>query len=131
MAFDCRYLFVYGTLRRSSRHRMARFLAEQARFAGEARIPGRLYDLGRYPGMLPARGADDWVHGDLYELPDDQATLDALDQYESDESPQPSFFDRQLAEVTDVGGGTITAWVYWFRGEVEESRWIASGRYQP
>ena len=110
---------------------MARFLEERGRWLGEAKMPGRLYDLGRYPGMTPPQGPQEWVHGDLYELPDDRATLDALDQYESDESPQPSFFDRQLAEVTRGDRSPLTAWVYWFRGDVDEERRIISGRYAP
>ena len=63
----CRLLFVYGTLRRQSPHPMARYLARHARYVGTARVAGRLYDLGPYPGMLPAAEADDFVHGDLFD----------------------------------------------------------------
>src|SRR5580692_7203168 len=53
-----RYLFVYGTLRKGSGNPHARRLAEHAEWAGPGRIPGRLYRLGRYPGLklLRARG---------------------------------------------------------------------------
>jgi gamma-glutamylcyclotransferase (GGCT)/AIG2-like uncharacterized protein YtfP len=108
---------------------MARFLAERARFAGAARVPGRLYDLGRYPGMTPPQHGDDWVHGDLYDLGDDKQTLSELDRYENAESPQPEFFDRQCAEVTLADGGTAAAWVYWWRGNVDETRRIVSGTW--
>jgi gamma-glutamylcyclotransferase (GGCT)/AIG2-like uncharacterized protein YtfP len=122
-------LFVYGTLRRRSPHPMARFLARRARFVGEARVPGRLYDLGRYPGMTPSERENEWVHGDLYDLGVDSATLAELDGYENAESPQPAFFDRQSAEVTLADGAAAAAWVYWWRGPVDETRRIVSGDY--
>jgi gamma-glutamylcyclotransferase (GGCT)/AIG2-like uncharacterized protein YtfP len=123
-------LFVYGTLRRNSAHPMARFLAERARFVGEARVPGRLYDLGRYPGMTPPRHDGEWVLGDLYDLGEDEHTLGELDGYENAESPQPEFFDRQRADVTLGDGTTVSAWVYWWRGNVEETRRIVSGTWR-
>ena len=48
---ECRHLFVYGTLRRGSGHPMSRFLAARARLLAGARVPGRLYDLGGFPGL--------------------------------------------------------------------------------
>jgi gamma-glutamylcyclotransferase (GGCT)/AIG2-like uncharacterized protein YtfP len=50
---SCMKLFVYGTLKRG--HSRARHLAGQ-RFLGEARTVSRyrLYDCGRYPGLVPA-----------------------------------------------------------------------------
>jgi gamma-glutamylcyclotransferase (GGCT)/AIG2-like uncharacterized protein YtfP len=108
---------------------MARFLAQRARLVGEARVPGRLYDLGRYPGMTPPQSAGDWVHGDVYDLGEDGATLGELDGYENAESPRPAFFDRQSAQATFADGATAAAWVYWWRGPVEEARRIVSGDY--
>jgi gamma-glutamylcyclotransferase (GGCT)/AIG2-like uncharacterized protein YtfP len=130
MSADCPLLFVYGTLRRASRHPMAAYLAERGRSLGEAKLAARLYNLGRYPGITPPRDADDWVYGDLYDLGDDGEALAELDRYENAESPQPAFFDRQLATVTLGDGQERTAWVYWFRGEVDEGRRIASGQYE-
>jgi gamma-glutamylcyclotransferase (GGCT)/AIG2-like uncharacterized protein YtfP len=121
-------LFVYGTLRRRCRHPMARQLAQQARFVGEATVAGRLYDLGRYPGLLEA--STDRVHGDVYDLGDDPAALRDLDAYENDESPRPAYFERQLARVLLQDGRECEAWVYWFRGPVREEQRIASGRYE-
>src|SRR5690348_1815592 len=106
-------LFVYGTLRRLSRHPMARFLAEQARFLGGGTVAGRLYNLGRYPGMTPAASAADRVAGDVYQLAGEQ-TLQELDQYENAESPLPSYFERGSAEVTLTDGRQVQAMVYWF-----------------
>lgn len=130
MTVPCHRLFVYGTLKRASRHPMAAFLAQHGQFLGEARIPARLYDLGRYPGMQAPSGPDDWVYGDLYDLEADPEALAELDAYEAAESPQPSFFDRALEKVIDAAGHSVEAWVYWFRGDVRPEQRVASGRYR-
>ncbi len=122
-------LFVYGTLRRRSRHPMARQLAERARLLGEATIAGRLYDLGRYPGLQEPQTPADIVHGDVYDLGDDPATLTEMDEYENIESPRPAFFDRQLARIRLDSGEEREAWVYWFRGPVRADQHIATGMY--
>jgi len=127
-----RYLFVYGTLLRRSRHPMARQLESRARFVAEARIAGRLYDLGRFPGIQPARDADDWVHGDLFDLgPQAGGVLCDMDAYETDESAEEAFFERGLVPAVLADGVSVEAWVYWFRGPVAEHGRIASGRYDP
>jgi gamma-glutamylcyclotransferase (GGCT)/AIG2-like uncharacterized protein YtfP len=123
------YLFVYGTLLRRSRHPMARLLAERARYAGAAQVRGRLYDLGRYPGMLEPTTDADWVHGDLYDLREATTTLAEMDAYEQAESPLPAYFERRLGEATHADGSRVPAWIYWYRGAVSESGRIASGRY--
>jgi gamma-glutamylcyclotransferase (GGCT)/AIG2-like uncharacterized protein YtfP len=123
------HLFVYGTLLRRSRHPMARFLAERARYAGAAQVRGRLYDLGRYPGMLEPSAEQDWVHGDLYDLGEGTTTLAELDAYEQAESPLPAYFERQVAEAVRADGTRLPVWIYWYRGAVAEGRRITSGRY--
>jgi gamma-glutamylcyclotransferase (GGCT)/AIG2-like uncharacterized protein YtfP len=125
------FLFVYGTLRHGSPHPMARFLAERARLVGQARVPGRLYDLGRYPGLTEPRTPEDWVFGDLFELEDPQLTLLELDHYEecSPADAQPWLFERRPVPVALATGETLTAWAYFYRGTVEENGRIVSGEY--
>jgi gamma-glutamylcyclotransferase (GGCT)/AIG2-like uncharacterized protein YtfP len=123
-------LFVYGTLRRKSVHPMARFLAERAAYLGRAKMRGRLYDLGRYPGMTPAELSDDWVHGELYQLHAPEETLDALDRYEGCPLPgEPALFERAVGEAVTETGESRSVWVYWYRGEVSAERRIRSGDY--
>ena len=62
---------------------MARRLRGAGRHLGVARAPGRLYDLGPYPGLAAARRRGDWVVGDLYELAAPRALLRMLDRYEA------------------------------------------------
>jgi gamma-glutamylcyclotransferase (GGCT)/AIG2-like uncharacterized protein YtfP len=123
------YLFVYGTLLRRSRHPMARLLGERARHVGAARVAGRLYDFGRYPGMLEPQCANDWVYGDVYDLGAGTTTLAELDAYEQAESPLPAYFERAAAEAIQPDGTRLPVWIYWYRGEVAESQRIVSGRY--
>ncbi len=124
-------LFVYGTLRRRSRHPMARRLAQAALHVGAARIAGRLYNLGRFPGLKGPRSPNDWVHGDVYNLGDNsEATLREMDAYENAESPPPTPYERQLATVRLEDGRVLTAWVYWYRGDVGEEHFIPSGSYE-
>ncbi len=73
------HLFVYGTLRRHSPHRMAAWLASRAAWIAEASMPGTLYDCGPYPVSVAGSGL---VLGDLYRLRDPQPTLARLDDYE-------------------------------------------------
>ena len=114
---------------RRSPHPMARLLAERGVFLGEARIRGRLYNLGRFPGLTPS-AAEEWVFGDLYDLSEQvEQTIAELDRYEGDESTADALFERQLAEVTGADGKIVQAWVYWFRGAVDEQSRIVSGRY--
>lgn len=125
----CHSLFVYGTLLRRCGHPMARFLAEHGRYRGAAKAPGRLYDLGRYPAAIAEHEEHEWIYGELYDI--DEATLRALDDYESEESPQPAFFGRQLQQVTLETGDDAEAWVYWFHGPLPASAVpIALGKYE-
>ena len=122
-------LFVYGTLLRRSSHAMARFLAERALYVGEAKIMGRLYNLGRFPGLTVGEPGD-FVYGDLYNLGESAAqTIADLDRYEGDESTPDALFYRELAEVICTDGTAVQAWVWWFRGAVKPEQRIASGRY--
>ena len=106
------HLFVYGTLRSVSNNRYARMLAAHARLIGPARVPGRLYDFGEYPG---ARPGDGWITGEIFQLLDPAATLAALDDYEGPE------YERALILVND-----LDCWIYWYVGP-DPSRLIESG----
>jgi gamma-glutamylcyclotransferase (GGCT)/AIG2-like uncharacterized protein YtfP len=125
------HLFVYGTLKRRSRHPMARRLAQAAHWVGSARIAGRLYNLGRFPGLKEASATDCWVYGDVYDLGTNaEQTLREMDAYENAESPPPTPYERRLTTVMLEDGTAMQAWVYWYRGAVCEDAFIASGSYE-
>jgi gamma-glutamylcyclotransferase (GGCT)/AIG2-like uncharacterized protein YtfP len=75
-------LAVYGTLRPGGRAYAAFALDQRTRHIGPCRIPGRIVDLGGYPGLLPAvEGEASEVIADLLEILD-PALWDELDAYE-------------------------------------------------
>ena len=123
------YLFVYGSLRRASGHPMAEFLIARSRFMGAASAPGRLYDLGSYPGMVDAATEGERVRGELYELHEPEATLADLDRYEGcgPDDPPPHLFERAPVAATPDGGEPRSAWAYLYRGPLTGARHIPSG----
>lgn len=123
-------LFVYGTLRRGSRHPLAGQLLAKARHLGEARYNGRLYRIAHYPGAVPSSSPDEWVFGDLFELTD-LDLLAALDRYEGcgPTDPQPTQYVRQLQTVTLADGTAAETWMYVYTRAVEKRERIKSGRF--
>jgi len=117
------HFFAYGTLRREAP--MHALLGGSARFVCEARVRGRLWDLGAYPGVTDSRFRGDQVKGELYALAEEgrEALLDSLDRYEGEA------FERALREVVTADGETCTAYVYLFLGSTRGGRRIESGDY--
>jgi gamma-glutamylcyclotransferase (GGCT)/AIG2-like uncharacterized protein YtfP len=131
------HLFVYGTLMTAAanvklgRSMRARLQREGERL-GAATIEGRLYDLGRYPALVPAQAAGELVHGEVFRLADPAASLRWLDAYENvapDDDDRE--YDRVLREVRLAGGEAITAWVYIYRGPAAGARHIPEGQWHP
>jgi gamma-glutamylcyclotransferase (GGCT)/AIG2-like uncharacterized protein YtfP len=125
------YLFVYGTLLSGAGHPMGARLRRQARLVGVATIPGRLYSLGRYPGLVETAGVQERVHGELYALDNPAAALSWLDAYEG---IVPGAHDRneyvraeRLARLTS--GEEVAAWVYLYRKDVRRLQPIPDGRW--
>jgi gamma-glutamylcyclotransferase (GGCT)/AIG2-like uncharacterized protein YtfP len=124
-------LFVYGTLRAFVDIPMARRLRRGGRHLGTARTPGRLYDLGPYPGLTAARRRDEWVVGDLYELSAPRALLQALDRYEAGSGgrERPRFV-RVRAVTVLRKGPRRSAWLYLYRRPVVARTRIRCGDYE-
>ncbi|WP_322043327.1 gamma-glutamylcyclotransferase family protein [Paraburkholderia sp. J67] len=78
-----KYVFVYGTLRAGEINDInlaaARHAIRQPRLVGQAAVAGRLFDFGRYPGMVADLQAAP-VLGDVYEI--DEALVPVLDEIE-------------------------------------------------
>ena len=125
------WLFVYGTLRAAIDHPMHRELSRRARYAGMARLPGRLYDLGPYPGAVPDPHGRHEVLGELYEMHDPAALLPVLDEYEgaTTAGERPGEYRRELCPVTLADGSTRRAWVYLLNQPPPGARLIENGDY--
>lgn len=107
-------VFVYGTLLRGECRRAVIDAYPSARTL-PARARGRLFDLGAYPGMVPApidRGA--WVHGELVRCTSIEALLEELDGIEgfNGYGTPDSLFERRLVTVTIDGTQPQMAWTY-------------------
>jgi gamma-glutamylcyclotransferase (GGCT)/AIG2-like uncharacterized protein YtfP len=103
-------LFVYGTLRRGFPNKYADLLQANARFLGNARMHGRLYQFDSYSGAVPSDQPGEYVSGELYHL-EDPTILPTLDDYEGSE------FERVLLKVSLDDGQELETWVYVFRGK--------------
>ncbi len=124
------FLFVYGTLRRGSKHPMQQLLTRHSRYCGQALFQGRLYDIGGYPGVIAAPEAQDLVHGDLLQLTSPEL-LEQLDRYEEagQDFPAPQEYVRQQTLVLLAAGGQRSCWIYLYNRPVARLRLIVSGDY--
>lgn len=124
-------LFVYGTLRRGSRHPMARLLALHADYLGAGHLNGRLYRLGRYPGAVISQHPNDWVRGDIYEMKLPQALLARMDRYEGVDSGRRRLgeYQRAIAAIHLDNGSMRHAWVYLYKLSVNRKKRMVTGDY--
>ena len=123
------HLFVYGTLLSTAGHPMGARLGREARLLGEASLPGQLYRLGRYPGLVEAGSGEDRVHGEVYVLNSPATSLKWLDGYEGivPGSPQNEYV-RVERTVRQAAGGELAAWVYLYNKR-PPGQPIAGGRW--
>lgn len=113
---------VYGLLR-AGESGFARFgLADAFRPLGPCVIPGALWDLGRFPGLVAGAGE---VVGELFELVDAAVMprLDAFEDYWPDD-PDRSRYDRVQLQLIEPDR---PAWVYIWRLGLETATRIESG----
>jgi gamma-glutamylcyclotransferase (GGCT)/AIG2-like uncharacterized protein YtfP len=127
-------LFVYGTLLSSVDHPMGARLRREADRVGEATVPGRLYRVSWYPGVV-ATADGSTVHGELYRLHDPNATWPWLDDFEGvtrgDTSvTSPDAYVRTTVTATTPTGPEV-AWVYLYQGPIAHLTPIPSGFWQP
>jgi gamma-glutamylcyclotransferase (GGCT)/AIG2-like uncharacterized protein YtfP len=127
-------LFVYGTLMSSASGRLGR--AERARLyreghsLGPASTPGRLYDLGCYPGMTDPLVADERVHGEAVKLANPAATFLWLDAYEEIRpGAAGSEYRRAERPVRLASGIETVAAVYLYAGDLGKARHLPEGRW--
>jgi gamma-glutamylcyclotransferase (GGCT)/AIG2-like uncharacterized protein YtfP len=121
------HLFVYGTLRDGFAGPMARRLKEACGEPVSARVPGRIFDLGDYPGMVAAESPEDRVRGDVFTLPDDPAELLAeLDEYED---VAGGLYARVELPAELADGGSLSVYAYLYKTRPVSVSWIPEGDY--
>jgi gamma-glutamylcyclotransferase (GGCT)/AIG2-like uncharacterized protein YtfP len=124
-------LFVYGTLMRGFDHPMARLLAANADFLGDASCRGSLYLVKHYPGLVLSELPSDVVHGELFRLRAAEELLREFDMYEAcgEGFAEPTEYLRRLIDVRLADGASGKAWTYIYNWPVTGLPRIASGRF--
>jgi gamma-glutamylcyclotransferase (GGCT)/AIG2-like uncharacterized protein YtfP len=122
-------LFVYGSLRSGFKSQAYEYISRFFSFDGDARVKGKLFDMGPYPAAVPA--SDGFIVGELYTINNESEfgwAIGQLDDYEgvSVEPDEIQLFKRELVEVF-IENATTSAWIYWYNGSVEGKPVIESG----
>lgn len=123
-------LFVYGSLRRGFRSPAYEYISRFFTFIGEARVKGKLFDMGSYPAGVPAQ-ENIFISGELYQMKEEADfswVIGQLDDYEG-VNVEPDEMQLYRREITDVvlGDDIFPAWIYWYNGDVSGKPLIASG----
>ncbi|MEL7533689.1 MAG: gamma-glutamylcyclotransferase family protein [Bacteroidota bacterium] len=115
-----RFLFCYGSLKQSFAVQDELGIRHSLRFIEEAKMEGKLYDLGDYPALIAGKGT---VHGEIFEILDDQVFA-ILDQYEGydPKSPETSLYVRELTCCAER-----LVWVYVFQEDLRFAERLVGG----
>jgi gamma-glutamylcyclotransferase (GGCT)/AIG2-like uncharacterized protein YtfP len=122
-------VFFYGTLMSAFQRHGRSIIEQQLKSEGHGSIGAALYDLGIYPGAVPA--TDGRVWGEVHRMLDRDAVLAALDEIEGYRPGQPeaSLYNRIETPVTFDDGRVAEAWVYFYNAPLGRAPRIASGDY--
>lgn len=123
-------LFVYGTLRKGFRHHAYEYISRHFYLLADARVNGKLFDLGEYPAAIPASEAF-FVKGELYDLKESgefEWAIEQLDDYEglNPAEGETKLFSRELTEVF-YNDQSTQAWIYWYNDDITGQPLIQSG----
>jgi gamma-glutamylcyclotransferase (GGCT)/AIG2-like uncharacterized protein YtfP len=127
------HLFVYGTLMSAAGYPMGARLAREATSLGPATISGRLYDLGKWPGLRDSDDPQAIVHGEVYALSDMAQSFGWLDVYEGihPDAPPLTEYVRARRPVRLCDGRELAAWVYLYQWDVMRGQPVPEGRWRP
>jgi gamma-glutamylcyclotransferase (GGCT)/AIG2-like uncharacterized protein YtfP len=124
------HLFVYGSLRKGFHSHAYEYISRFFTFVGDARVRGKLFDLGPYPAAIPTN-EEFYIRGELYEIQDPAEfpwAIGQLDDYEGlnvEEGERP-LYRRETVQVF-FADSAVNAWIYWYDGDVEGKTLIPSG----
>jgi gamma-glutamylcyclotransferase (GGCT)/AIG2-like uncharacterized protein YtfP len=98
---------------------------------GEGRVPGRLCDLGNYPGAILDARSETNVTGEVFALPDGQSILPNLDSYEDFDPAdrRTSLFVRERHPVMLSDWRRLECWVYVYNRNPGEAPLVVGGNY--
>jgi gamma-glutamylcyclotransferase (GGCT)/AIG2-like uncharacterized protein YtfP len=122
-------VFFYGTLMSGFKRRGRDRIDAKLTPVGRGWIHAALFDLGLYPGAIPA--SDTKVLGELHRMVDSEAVLRELDAIEGFTPGEldASLYVRSETPVTLDDGRTETAWTYFYNAPLGGAQRIESGDY--
>jgi len=123
-------LFVYGSLRSGFKSRAYEYISRFFSFVGDAKVKGKLYDLGTYAAGVSS-DEESYIIGELYTIKQQSEfgwAIGQLDDYEgvAVESDEIQLYQRGLVDVI-INDSATPAWIYWYMGSVEGKPLIQSG----
>ena len=123
-------LFVYGSLRSGFHSPVYEYISRFFKFIGEAKVQGKLFDMGSYPAGVPTT-EDSLIIGELYQAKNEHEfswAIGQLDDYEgvTVEADEMQLYRREVTPVF-INNQTTNAWIYWFNGSIAEKKEILSG----
>jgi gamma-glutamylcyclotransferase (GGCT)/AIG2-like uncharacterized protein YtfP len=124
------FVFFYGTLMTPFNRPGRQRVDSKMSFTGRGHISAALFDLGIYPAAVPAHDGS-VVWGEVYEMHDAAAVLEALDEIEGYRAAEPerSLYTRILSDVTLEDGRRVRAWAYFYNAPLGRAQRIESGDY--
>lgn len=125
------YIFLYGTLLPELATDEIAGIISRLRPIGYARVQGSLYDLGEYPGAVIDSSSENAIRGEVFELPEDESLIKALDEYEGydPEDSNNSLFVRLKIAVEMDDGRRLDSWVYVYNQDIRSAIVIPDGDY--
>ena len=123
------FVFFYGTLMAGFDRRRRAGIDMKLTYRGRGSIRASLFDLGIYPAAVPAQEGNVW--GEVYEMVEPDAVLEALDDIEGyrPDDPDKSLYARARAAVRMPDGSSEQAWVYFYNAPLGRAPRIPSGDY--
>ena len=124
------HVFFYGTLMAPFNRPGRQRITPKLTYVGRGFIQAALFDLGIYPGAIPAED-DSRVWGEVYETSDALSVLSVLDEIEGFRPSEPdrSLYMRVLTGVTLEDGRVEQAWTYFYNAPLGRAQRIVSGDY--
>ncbi len=123
-------LFVYGSLRSGFRSPAYEYISRYLDLVGEAKVKGKLFDLGEYPAAKPT-DENKFIIGELYKIRNEKEFAWAIGQLDDYEGVHVGFDETQLykRDITEIhiDDKITNAWIYWYQGDVDDKPVIESG----
>ncbi len=132
------YIIFYGSFKNGLPDFTRLNLSSALILEGQVEVPGELYDLGDYPGLVIGDGL---VSAELFQI-NDMSILRAIDEDEEWSRDMTSTLYRRVsiqvmhpgtngASVFQRKIGTVDAWIYYYNQPVDKSNRIVSNCWSP